>query len=370
MLIPIKFGKRNEHQIRKETCMQVSKKTNNNQTVKMYDYYIAMDWSLEGVSMAYMRSNSIEPKVRDNIPAKIKIIKEYLNELKGRKILTIEETTGSQWLYVELKDSVDKIIICNPKRNRLLEEGSKTDRIDAKKLCYLLRAGLLKEVYHTDDEKYRIRKLVSAHEDLVKSEVRLKNQVSALYRAIGIRGKKERSEYKKDDDTLNFILESKTRELEILLEEKRKYEKSFKEISRKEEVINNIKRISGFGPILSVEGYGIVIDASRFKNKYKFWAYSGLVKEKRESGKTSYKRRNKLYNRKLKCIFKMATQAALIGRNDIREYYEYLLEKSYTPKDARNAVTRYLATSFYAVMKKGIKYEPYYWRKKLANKAA
>ena len=106
--------------------MKENKNTNNNQTVKMYDYYIAMDWSLEGVSMANMRSNSIEPKVRDNIPAKIKIIKEYLKELKGSKILTIEETTGSQWLYVELKDSVDTIIICNPKRNRLLEEGSKT----------------------------------------------------------------------------------------------------------------------------------------------------------------------------------------------------------------------------------------------------
>ena len=370
MLIPIKFGKKTNIKLERRPIMKESKKTNNNQTVRMYDYYIAMDWSLEGVSLAYMKSNSIEPRARDNVEPKIKAIKEYLKELKGTKTLTIEETTGSQWLYVELKDSVDKIIICNPKRNRLLDEGSKTDKIDAKKLCYLLRAGLLKEVYHTDDEKYRIRKLVSAHEDLVKSEVRLKNQISALYRAIGIGGKKERSEYKKDDDTLNFILESKTRELEILLEEKQKYEKSFKEISQKEEVINNIKRISGFGPILSVEGYGIVIDASRFENKYKFWAYSGLVKEKRESGTTSYKRKNKLYNRKLKCIFKMATQAALGGNNDIREYYEYLIETGYTPKDARNAVTRYLATSFYVVMKKGIKYEPYYWRKKLANKAA
>lgn len=351
--------------------MKESKNTDNNQTVKMYDYYIAIDWSLEGAAMAYMKSNSIEPKVRDDIPAKIKIIKECLKELRGTKILTIEETTGSQWLYVELRDSVDKMIICNPKRNWLLDEGPKTDRIDARKLCLLLRGGMLKEVYHTDNnERYKIRKLVSAYEDLVKAEVRLKNQISALYRAIGIRGKKERREYKKDDDTLNFILESKMRELEILLEEKQKYETSFKEISRKDEVIKEINRISGFGPILSVEGYGIVIDASRFENKYRFWGYSGLVKEKRESGKTSYKRRNKLYNRKLKCIFKMATQAALIGKNDIREYYEYLQGIGYTPKDARNAVTRYLATSFYVVMKKGTKYEPYYWRKKLADKAA
>ena len=351
--------------------MKGNKKTNNNQIIRMYDYYIAMDWSLEGVSIAHMKSNSIEPKVRDKIQANIKVIKEYLKELKGTKILTIEETTGSQWLYVELKDSVEKLIICNPGRNRLLEEGPKTDKIDAKKLCRLLRAGMLKEVYHTDEEeKYKIRKMVSVYEDLVKAEVRIKNQISALYRAIGIKSKKERDQYNKGDETLNFILEHQTGTLEFLEEEKQKFEKKFRQITQKESVIKNIKNLSGFGPILSIEAYGIVIDASRFNNKYKFWSYCGLVKNKRESGKTSYSKKNKLYNRKLKCIMKMATQAALSGKNDIREYYEYLLQNGYTQKDARNAVTRYLATSFYVVMKNGVKYEPYYWRKKLKNKAA
>ena len=67
----------------------------------------------------------------------------------------------------------------------------------------------------------------------------------------------------------------------------------------------------------------------------------------------------------------MATQAALGGKNDIREYYEYLLQtKKYTQKDARNTITRYLATSVYAVMKNKKKYEPYHWRKKFTNKAA
>lgn len=351
--------------------MKRSKKTDNSQTLKMYDYYISIDWSLEGVVIAQMKSNSLEPKVRDKMQANIKVIKEYLKELKGTKILTVEETTGSQWLYVELKDSVDKIIICNPLRNRLLEEGPKTDKIDAKKLCRLLRSGMLKEVYHTDEEeKYRIRKLVSAYEDLVKAEVRIKNQISAIYRAIGIKSKKERVQYNNNDETLNFILEHKTGTLVVLEEEKQKFEKKFKQITQRDSVIKNIKNISGFGPILSVEAYGILIDASRFDNKYKFWSYSGLVKNKRESGKTSYSKKNKMYNRKLKCIMKMATQAALSGKNDIREYYEYLLQNGYTRKDARNAVTRYLATSFYTVMKNRVKYEPYYWRKKLRNKAA
>lgn len=350
--------------------MKVNKRVNNEQTINMFDYYIAIDWSLESVAIAHMKSNSIEPKATNNVSSNIKSIKEYLKELRGTKVLTIEETTGAQWLYVELKDSVDEIIICNPMRNRLLEEGSKTDKIDAKKLCQLLRGGLLKEVYHSDDENYKIRKLVNAYEDIVKAKVRIKNQISALYRSIGIKSKKGKNNYDEGDKTLNFILKHKTRELDILEEDHREYEKLFKEVLRKNEVVRNIERISGFGAILSVQGYGIVIDASRFKNKYKFWSYSGLVKSKRESGKTSYSKNNKQYSRKLKCIFKMATQAALNGKNDIREYYKYLLQEGYTQKKARNAVTRYIATSFYAVMKNGVKYEPYYWRKKVKSKAA
>jgi hypothetical protein len=343
--------------------------TDNAQPVKMYDYYIAIDWSLESAAIARMKSNSIKPVMEQKVSANIKVIKEYLKGLKGTKTLTIEETTGAQWLYVELKDSVDKIIICNPSRNRLLEEGPKTDPIDAGKLCQLLRAGLLKEVYHTDNENnYRIRKLVSAYDDLITANVRVKNQLSAVYRSVGLRAKKDK--YDKEDKMINFILGHQNEVMNKLNEEQKKFEKLFAEVVRKNEVIKYIKQISGLGNILAVKAYGIIIDANRFENKYRLWSYSGLVKYKRESGKRSFDKKNKKYSRKLKCVFKMATQAALIGKNDIREFYEYLLTQGFTEKDARNTITRYIATSVYAVMKKRTKYEPYHWRKKLRNKAA
>jgi hypothetical protein len=41
---------------------------------------------------------------------------------------------------------------CNPYRNRLLSDGPKTDKVDAVKLCQLLRTGLLKEVYESAGE--------------------------------------------------------------------------------------------------------------------------------------------------------------------------------------------------------------------------
>jgi hypothetical protein len=77
----------------------------------------------------------------------------------------------SQWLYAELIGHVDKIFICDPNRNRLLQEGSKTDKIDTSKLVRLLKSGLMKEVYHSMDRFLYLRRIVSGYKDLIKMTV-------------------------------------------------------------------------------------------------------------------------------------------------------------------------------------------------------
>ena len=148
----------------------------------IYDHYIAIDWSIENMAIARMTKKSNKITAID-VPSDIEDLHAYLKSLKGSKMLTIEETTTSQWLYAELKECVDRILICDPKRNKLLSEGPKTDKIDASKLVQLLKAGLMKEVYHCTDKFIYLRRVVSGYEDLVKSGVRLKNQRYALLRA-------------------------------------------------------------------------------------------------------------------------------------------------------------------------------------------
>jgi len=111
----------------------------------IYDHYIAIDWALENMAIARMTKKSNKINAID-VPSDIGDLRAYLKNLKGSKILTIEESTTTQWLYAELKDYVDRIFICDPHRNQLLTEGSKTDKIDATKLVQLLKAGLMKEV--------------------------------------------------------------------------------------------------------------------------------------------------------------------------------------------------------------------------------
>ncbi|HAY34323.1 MAG TPA: hypothetical protein PK536_09655 [Ignavibacteria bacterium] len=70
---------------------------------EIYKHYIALDWSKDSFALASMRNNATGIKVEKQ-PPELKKLKQCLKDLPGKKILTIEETTTSHWLYVELKD--------------------------------------------------------------------------------------------------------------------------------------------------------------------------------------------------------------------------------------------------------------------------
>jgi transposase len=62
--------------------------------------------------------------------------------------VTFEEGTWAAWPYDLLQAHVTEIVVCNPRKNALLNDGNKSDRIDARKLADLLRGNYLKPVYH------------------------------------------------------------------------------------------------------------------------------------------------------------------------------------------------------------------------------
>lgn len=329
---------------------------------EIYKHYIALDWSQKIVAIAVMRDNGSKVDVKE-IPPDTKLLKQHLKSYPGRKILTVEETTTSQWLYVELKDSVDKFLICDPYRNSLLKDGPKTDKIDSANLCMLLRSGMLKEVFHTCGKLYELRKLVSAYEDFIKASVQFKNQRSALFRAEGKSHKK--SEQLESNELTSFVNLKQIEIIDHISEIRKEFEKKFLKISKEQKVIRQLMKISGIGLKTAVEIFSVVIDADRFDNKYKYWAYSGLVKYQKESGGRNYGSKQIRHSRILKKSYKIAAMAAIGGKNDIREYYDYLLKKGNNFEEARNQISRYIAKVSYAVMKSKIDYRVYQWKEGL-----
>lgn len=333
-----------------------------------FDHYIAIDWSKRNMAIARLGKKDIEPKVID-VPTDIKELKRYLGELNGKKILTIEETTTSHWLYVELYDYADKILICDPYRNRLLIEGPKTDKIDAGKLCKLLKNGMLKEVYHSTNEMYELRKLVSYYDDEVRAGVRLLNQKSALYRA-------ENKSWKKKEEiegsrVNKFIVAQLDEKIESYHEKHERYEREFARISKKNKVLRSLKSIPGLGPISSVTILSIVIDGRRFKSSNHYLSYCGLVKHEKLSGGRSYGRRLPRYSRRLKGVYVSAAVRVASTENPLREYYEYLLNVKKLPVyNAKNALARYIARISLGIIKSGERYKPYKWRENQKEKEA
>jgi transposase len=324
----------------------------------IYDHYIAIDWSIKNMAIARMTKKSNKITAID-VPSDIEDLQAYLKNLRGTQILTIEETTTSQWLYTELKEYVDRILICDPNRNKLLNEGPKTDKIDATKLVQLLKAGLMKEVYHSNDKFLYLRRVVSGYEDLVKAGVRLKNQRYALLRACGKNG------YEIIGSTLDsqgeqFVLACLDRQIEAYEQEKEGYEKEFESLARKIPEIKHQKSLPGIGTIHAIKIVSRVVTPYRFPVNGHYLSYSGLIKLEKTSGGRSYGKKNPRYSRQLKSVYKSGVLSAIGGNNPINDYYEYLIqEKGYPEHNARQKACRRLAILSLGVFKSGKKYQPY-----------
>lgn len=324
----------------------------------IYDHYIAIDWSIKNMAIARMTKKSNKITVVD-VPSDIEDLQAYLKNLKGTKILAIEETTTSQWLYTELKEYVDKILICDPNRNKLLNEGPKTDKIDATKLVHLLKAGLMKEVYHSTEKFLYLRRLVSGYEDLVKAGVRVKNQRYALLRAVGKNGY-EKKDLKLGHRGEQFVLESMHRQITAYEEGKELYEKEFNKLSRKYPEIRHQKGLPGIGTINAVKIVARVVAPYRFSDKGHYLSYTGLIKLDKISGGRSYGKKNPRFCRQLKSVYKSGVLSAIGGNNPINDYYEYLIqEQGYPEYHARQMACRRLAILSLGVFKSGEKYQPF-----------
>ena len=109
--------------------------------------YVGMDVHKESISIAVM--NSVGKIVMECVlETKASMILQFIDGLRGDVHVTFEEGTWAAWLYDLLKPHVSEVLVCNPRKNALLKDGSKSDRIDARKLAELLRGNHLKPVYH------------------------------------------------------------------------------------------------------------------------------------------------------------------------------------------------------------------------------
>ncbi len=147
--------------------------------------YIGMDVHKEAISIAVLNSSG-KLVMECVIETKAITILDFLKGLRGSLQVTFEEGTWAAWLYDLIKPQVTELVVCNPRRNALLKEGSKSDRIDARKLAELLRSKMLRSVYHGEQGVRKLKEMARSYLAISKDLGRVMSRVKAIYRSWGI----------------------------------------------------------------------------------------------------------------------------------------------------------------------------------------
>jgi transposase len=147
--------------------------------------YIGLDVHQATIVVAVMDSTG-KLVMESILETEAATILQFFAGLRGILSVTFEEGTWSVWLYDLLNPHVDKLVVCNPRKNALLQDGNKSDRIDARKLAELLRGHQLKPVYHGETGVRMLRELSRSYLTIVKDLSRVMNRLKAVYRSWAI----------------------------------------------------------------------------------------------------------------------------------------------------------------------------------------
>ena len=147
--------------------------------------YIGMDVHKESISIA-VRNAAGKIVMECVIETKASMILQFIDGLHGDVHVTFEEGTWAAWLHDLLKPHVTKLVVCDPRRNALLQEGNQNDRVDARKLAELLHNNQLRSVYHGDHGLRTLKELVRSYLTITQDLSRVMTRVKAIYRSWAI----------------------------------------------------------------------------------------------------------------------------------------------------------------------------------------
>ena len=217
------------------------------------------------------------------VATEARAIIDLLESLSGPLHVTFEETTQAGWLYDVVRGYVTEVIVCDPRHSKSF--GSKSDKVDARKLADLLRAGLLRGVWHGHDATRKLKELMRGYETLSVDTIRTMGRIKAMYRgrAIATPGHGVYHPSQRDH-WLGLLTESGARqrtgwlyeELDHLRKLRKQAKLAMLAESRLHKAVKLLRTVPNIGPIRSALIVATVDTPHRFRTKRQLWSYSGL----------------------------------------------------------------------------------------------
>ena len=253
--------------------------------------YIGMDVHKEAVVIAVL--NDTGKLVMESIvETEASSLLQFIHGMRGELHVTWEEGTWAAWLYDLLKPNVQQVLVCDPRRNALLKEGNKSDKIDARKLADLLRTGMLRPVYHGEHGLRTLRELARSYQTVSQDLNRVMNRIKALYRGWSIPcagtqvyAPRYRQQWlhKIEHVGVRRRAELLYQQLDGLQALRRTVRPELLAESRKFKGTKLLRQIPCIGPIRAARLLALMQTPHRFRSKRQLWTYSGLGIETRDS---------------------------------------------------------------------------------------
>ncbi len=337
--------------------------------------YIGLDVHQEAITVA-VRNGAGKLVMEAILPTKASALLEFLDGVRGELHVTLEEGTWAAWLYEVIKPHVRELVVCNTRRNALLKEGSKDDRVDARKLSELLRGGLLRAVYHGENGLRMLRELARSYQVISKDQQRVMNRIKALYRSWGIPctgtqvyGRRYREQWlqKINEAGVRRRAELFYQQLDGLQGLRHTVRGELLAESRKHAGVKLLRQIPFIGPLRAAQLVALMQTPHRFRSKRQLWTYSGLAVVTHDSGQYRYvegqlqrskkpqqiRGLNQNHNHAMKEIFKSAALSAALRPGPFQDFYAGLLARGMKPELARLTVARKIAAITLTLWKKG-----------------
>src|ERR1700693_278089 len=314
------------------------------------------------------------------LETKASTIVEFIQGLQGTLSLTFEEGTSAAWLHDLLKPHVSRIVVCDPQKAALLNEGDKSDQIDARKLAELLRTNQLKPVYHEEHGIRALRELGRSYLTITKDVTRVMNRIKALYRSWGIPcsgtnvyAPRHRAKWlaKIVEPGVRVRAEHLYQQLDSLQPLRLQARRELLRESYQHPAVKLLRQIPSIGPIRAALLVALLQTPHRFRTKRQLWAYSGFAVETHDSGEYRYVRGklrrnreritvrglNPNHNHDLKNLFKGAALSASTRPGPLCDFYVALVEKGMRPTMARLTLARKIAAITLTIWKKGVDFD-------------
>jgi transposase len=310
---------------------------------------------------------------RERCETTIPALVAALEGVRRPRTLTFEEGPLADWLARNLRPHVERLLVCEPRRNALIaKDGDKDDPIDAERLAQLLRGGYLKEVHQAQSlDRTVLKQHVSFYHDRVRERVRQGHQLVAQLRRHGvfasIRDVVDPDERRRlwkqlpPRKILRNDLDLVRQVYELLVEQEEQLRTELVRLARREEPVRRFQELPGFGWIRSITFYVYIDTPARFPSKSALWRYCGIGLERRHSGGGPLQvRLTRAGNRRLKdVLLGAAKSAAVSGDNPFADKYVYWTqEEGIHPSTARRNVARSLASTLWSLWKTGSQYDP------------